>query len=125
MFLPMASNDSLLNGIPIQCDIPEIDLQRWTMVTVVLSGKTIDVYIDGKLMRSCITTSYFKVDPTADVILKIADRGGFDGYIGNTTVGSYMMNPDEIYRTYMSGPNGVSLDVFSWLASLLKGATLK
>jgi hypothetical protein len=125
MFKPMASDDSLLAGVPIQCDIPQIDLQRWTMVSVVLSGKTIDVYIDGKLSRSCVTPSYFKVDPTADLKLNILDRGGFDGYIANTTVGSYSMNPDEIYKTYMSGPNGVSLDVFSWFASLFKGARLE
>ena len=85
----------------------------------------IDVYLDGKLSRSCATPSYFKVDPTSDVKLNILDRGGFDGYIGNTTVGSYSMNPDEIYRTYLSGPNGVSLDLFSWLASLLQGARLR
>jgi hypothetical protein len=58
------------------------------------------------------------------VTLNLLDQGGFDGYIGNTTVGSYSMNPDEIYRTYLSGPNGVSLDVMSWVASLFKGAKL-
>ena len=120
----MTSDDALLTGVPTQCDIPEIDLQRWTMVTVVISGKTIDVYIDGKLSRSCITPSYFRVDPSADTKLKIIDRGGFDGYIGQTTVGSYSMNPDEIYKTYLSGPTGVSLDLFSWMASLFKGAKL-
>lgn len=124
MFLPMASDDSLLSGAPHQCDIPEIDLQRWTMVTIVLSGKTVDVYIDGKLSRSCVTKSYFKVDPTEDVTINIADRGGFDGYIGNTTVGSYSMNPDEIYKTYLAGPSGVSLDLFSWIISIFKGAKL-
>lgn len=125
MFEPMASDDSLVTGTPIQCDIPEIDLQRWTMVTVVLSGKTIDVYIDGKLSRSCVTSSYFRVDPTEDITLNILDRGGFDGYIGNTSVGSYSMNPDEIYSTYLSGPNGAGLDVLSWMASIFKGATVK
>ena len=117
----MASDDSLLTGTPLKCDVPEIDLQRWTMVTIVLSGKTIDVFIDGKLSRSCITDSYFKVDPTEDVTLNILDRGGFDGYIGRTTAGSYMMNPDEIYRTYLSGPNGASLDLFGWFVSLFQG----
>ena len=122
MFQPMASDDSLLKGTPALCDLPEIDLQRWTMVTVIISGKIIDVYVDGKLTRSCAAPSYFKVDPTKDVTIKICDRGGFDGYIGNTSVANYSMNPDEIYRTYLSGPSGVSLDLFSWFASLLKGA---
>jgi hypothetical protein len=124
MFQPMASDDSLLKGTPALCDLPEIDLQRWTMVTVIISGKTIDVYVDGKLTRSCATPSYFKVDPTEDLSIKICDRGGFDGYIGNTSIANYSMNPDEIYRTYLSGPSGVSLDLFSWLASLLKGAKI-
>jgi hypothetical protein len=124
MFQPMASDDSLVTGTPTKCDVPEIDLQRWTMVTIVLSGKTIDVFIDGKLSRSCVTESYFKVDPTSDVKLNILDRGGFDGYIANTTVGSYVMNPDEIYRTYLSGPNGNTLDVFTWILSLFQGAKI-
>jgi hypothetical protein len=124
MFEPMVSDDSLLTGTPAKCDIPEIDLQRWTMVTVVISGKTIDVYIDGKLNRSCVTASYFKVDPTEDVEIKVCERGGFDGYIGNTTVGNYSMNPDEIYRTYLSGPTGVSIDLLSWFLSIVKGAKL-
>jgi hypothetical protein len=124
MFNPMASDDSLVTGVPIQCDIPEIDLQRWTMITVVLSGRTIDVFIDGKLSRSCVTDSYFRVDPTKDTVMNITDRGGFDGYIGNTVVGNYSMSPDEIYKTYLSGPNGAGLDVFSWVASIFKGANV-
>jgi hypothetical protein len=123
MFTPMASDDSLLTAPPV-CDVPEIDLQRWTMVSVVISGRNIDVYIDGKLSRSCSTPSYFKVDPTIGMKVNIADRGGFDGYIGNTMVGSYVMSPDEIYKAYLSGPNGTSLDLFSWLASLFNGARI-
>jgi hypothetical protein len=119
LFAPMAMDDTMLP--PPVCDLPEIDLQRWTMITVVLSGRTIDVYMDGKLSRSCTSTSFYKVDPTG-VTLNIADRGGFDGYIGNTMVGSYSMNPDEIYRAYLSGPKGSSLDIFSWIASIFTGA---
>jgi hypothetical protein len=119
LFAPMAMDDELLP--PPVCDLPEIDLQRWTMITVVISGRTIDVYMDGKLSRSCTTSSYYKVDPTG-VTLSIAERGGFDGYIGNTSMGAYSMNPDEIYRAYLSGPQGASMDIFAWIASIFKGA---
>lgn len=91
------------------------------MITVVLSGRTIDVYLDGKLSRSCTTSSYYKVDPTG-VSMNILDRGGFDGYIGNTMVGSYSMNPDEIYRAYLSGSNGASMDALRWIETLFRGA---
>ena len=120
MFTPTAMNDSLLTTPPV-CDLPEIDLQRWTMITVVLSGRTIDVYRDGKLSRSCMTPSYYKVDPTGVKAL-MTERGGFDGYTANTSVANYAMNPDEIYRAYLLGPDGVNMDVFSWFVSLFKGS---
>lgn len=120
LFAKMSMDDEYLTTPPV-CDIPEIDLQRWTMITVVLSGRTIDVYIDGKLQRSCTSPSYYKVDPTG-VSMNIVDRGGFDGYIGNTMVGAYSMNPDEIYRAYLSGPSGSSLDILRWIETLFRGA---
>ena len=122
LFKPMAMDDSLLTVQPV-CDLPEIDLQRWTMITVVLTGRTIDVYLDGKLNRSCISASFFKVDPTG-VKPVITDRGGFDGYVGNTKVANHAMNPDEIYRAYLSGPSGSgSMDPLGWFISLFKGST--
>jgi hypothetical protein len=121
IFTPLAMEDSLLDTPPI-CDLPEIDLQRWTMITVVLTGRTIDVYIDGKLSRSCMGASYYKVDPTG-VKAAMTDRGGFDGYTGTTSVANYAMNPDEIYRSYLSGPEYSSVDPFTWFISLFKGSS--
>jgi hypothetical protein len=120
-FAALAMNDSLLDTPPI-CDLPEIDLQRWTMVTVVLNGRTIDVYMDGKLSRSCVAPSYYKVDPTG-VKAVMTSRGGFDGYTGATSVANYAMNPDEIYRAYLSGPEGSSTDILNWFVSLFKGSS--
>ena len=123
-FKPYASNDSLIEGFtaPSICDLPEIDMQRWTMVSVVLTGRTIDVYLDGKLNRSCTTPSYFKVDPTG-VSPVLSDYGGFDGYLGITEVANYAMNPDEIYRAYLSGPDGPpSFDIIGWIGSIFTGS---
>ena len=120
-FAPMTTEDSIMTTPPM-CDLPEIDLQRWVMVTVVLSGRTIDVYLDGKLARSCITSSYYKVDPTG-VEPKVCDRGGFDGYISNMATANYAMNPDEIYRTYLSGPQGANYNIVSWALSLFQGGS--
>ena len=120
LFTPLGADDTLLTT-PSVCDLPEIDLQRWTMVTVVLSGRTIDVYIDGKLSRSCISTSYFKVDPMG-VVPVMSDRGGFDGHTADTAVANYAMNPDEIYRKYLTGPEGLNQNMASWIMSLFKGS---
>ena len=66
--------------------------------------------------------SYYKVDPTGVTPL-ITARGGFDGHLGLTSVGNYAMNPDEIYRTYLSGPEGAStIDFIGWITSLFRGS---
>jgi hypothetical protein len=122
MFKPMAGATAAADGAQPQCDLAEIDLQRWVHLAVVMSGRTMDVYLDGKLARSCVSKSYFKVDPMG-VKPVVCDRGGFDGYIANLGVANYAMNPGEIYRAYISGPQGASNDVFKWIGSLFTGAS--
>lgn len=121
MFKEMAMDDSLLNTPPV-CDLTEVDLQRWTMATVVISGRTIDVYVDGKLKRSCITRSYFKVDPTGGITASVCENGGFDGFVSNVGVSNYSLNPDEIYKLYTAGPGGATWDITKWIASIFTGS---
>jgi hypothetical protein len=98
------------------CDISKIDMQRWIQVTVVLNGKTCDVYMDGKLERSCVLPSYFKVDPTGQSV-KLVDRGGFDGYVSSVSTYNYSLNPATIYNMYMAGPSGPASNIWGYLTS--------
>lgn len=124
LFRPLAMDDTMLDTAPI-CDMPEIDMQRWTLVSVVLSGRTIDVYVDGKLARSCVTRSYYKVDPTG-VSVKLLQKplsdgeAGFDGHVSNVMAANFAMNPADIYRFYSSGPFGDAKDITNWTVGLFK-----
>jgi hypothetical protein len=102
LLAPMALDDSILNQTSI-CDLNAIDFQRWVHLTVTLSGRTIDVYMDGKLSRSCITGSYFKVDPSGIKATLLAN-GGFDGYLSKIQLTSVALNPSDIYQLYTAGP---------------------
>lgn len=100
------------------CDLPEIDLQRWVCISVVLNGKTTDVYMDGKLARSCVSPGFFRVDATG-VVMKLVDFGGFDGFISDVTTYNYALNPEQAYRIYMAGPSEIQAAGFmSWLSSI-------
>lgn len=101
------------------CDLPEIDLQRWVYVTVVLNGKTCDVYMDGKLARSCVLPAVYKAD-TKGMTMMLVQYGGFNGYLGDVTCYSYAINPDQIYRTYMSGPTTTAggSGFMGWLSNM-------
>jgi hypothetical protein len=85
------------------CDIPNVQLQKWIQVTVTLNTKICDVYIDGKLARSCILPSFYKVSKV-NTGLKLLDKNGFGGFISNTTAYNYALNPEQVWRMYMAGP---------------------
>jgi len=99
------------------CDIPELPLQRWVNFTVCVNGKTLDVYIDGKLSRSCILPHVFKVDTSgySAVMLGILDKdskithgNGFNGKISTTTMYDSALNPEIVYKNYMAGPEPIT-----------------
>jgi Concanavalin A-like lectin/glucanases superfamily len=98
-----------------KCDIESIDLQRWVNITTVLSGRTTDIYIDGKLSRSCVMDGMFKVDADTPT-LKLGGQNGFGGYIGMTRAANFAYSPDQVYKHYQSGPLASTWG--SWLSAL-------
>ena len=102
IFGNMQSDGSLLANLQ-PCDIPSVDLHKWVQVTVCLNNKTCDVYLDGKLARSCVLPSFFKVDRT-NLTLNVADYDGFGGYVSNVSAYNYALNPEQVWQLYMSGP---------------------
>ena len=118
LFSPLAMDDGLLNVFPM-CDIQHVDMQRWIQVTIVLNGRTCDTYINGKLARSCVLRSYFKVDNSSDITMKVADRGGFDGYTARISTYSTAINPDQIYKLYMAGPDGENMNPIQYVKNIL------
>lgn len=117
-FTPFTHMDenSLINS-DSTCDIKNIELQKWVNVSIVMAGKTVDIYLQGKLEKTCVYNSYYKVDSTG-VTLKIlqgafnSDRktvdgtAGFGGQFGRLQIFNTELTPDEVYKNYLAGPNG-------------------
>jgi hypothetical protein len=104
------------------CDIPNIELQKWTLVNIVLNGRTTDVYIDGKLARSCLNPSFFRVN-SGGYQLKAYDANGFGGYMGSLILSNVAMGPDEANRMYQAGPIGIT-SFWDWLRSFFDPTAL-
>jgi len=102
----LQTDSGLLDSSPL-CDLPELDLQRWVCVTVAANGKTVDVYMDGKLARSCVLPSFFKVD-AGGYSANLLAYGGFGGQIATTTMYDTALNPEEVYKNYMAGPEPIT-----------------
>lgn len=112
-FNTLQTESGLLDGSPV-CDLPEVELQRWVCITVAVNGKTVDVYDDGKLARSCVLPTYDKAD--ARYSAKLLGYGGFGGQISRTMMYDVALNPEQVYKIYMAGPEPVT-DIGSWLYS--------
>jgi hypothetical protein len=64
----------------------------------------VDVYIDGKLARSCVLAGNYKVNGQ-NLFMSVNNYKGFGGYISNISAYNYSLNPEQVWRLYMSGPN--------------------
>jgi len=106
--MPMSSGGS--NA----CDVLQIDLQRWVHIVVAVNGTMCDLYIDGKLARSCVLNNYFNVDTGYKA--HILDNGGFGGFISTTTMYAQALSPDLVYQIYMATPEPIT-NFVSYLAS--------
>lgn len=114
IFNILQTESGLLDSSPL-CDLPQIDLQRWVNLTISVNGKTVDVYYDGKLARSCVLPSLYKVD-AGGYSANLLAYGGFGGQISTTTMYDSALNPEQVYKNYMAGPEPIT-DIVSWFKS--------
>jgi hypothetical protein len=104
-FNTMQTESGLLDHSHI-CDIPELAMQRWVNISLSVNGKTVDVYIDGKLSRSCVLPNPFKVDNGYTGF--VLENGGFAGKISTTTMYDTALSPEAVYTNYMAGPEPIT-----------------
>jgi hypothetical protein len=114
VFNILQTDSGLLDSSPL-CDLPEIDLQRWVNITIAANGRTVDVYLDGKLARSCVLPSFFKVD-AGGYSAYLLSYGGFGGQIANVMMYDAALNPEQVYKNYMAGPQPIS-NLVDWFKS--------
>lgn len=100
------------------CDVKDVPLQRWVCITIVSSGRVLDIYMDGKLTRSCVLDNVIHV-PRGNMKLRLGEYGGFGGRYSSVQMWSQQLTPDVIYGIYMMGPtqaqHSVFTDVSKWL----------
>ena len=93
-------------------------MQRWVNISVAVNAKVVDVYVDGKLSRSCVLPSTFKVDPSGYEAILLG-YGGFGGKISTTTMYDVALNPEMVYKNYMAGPEPIT-SIGGWFSSFFE-----
>jgi len=90
------------------CNVDNVPVQKWVNAIVSLYGRTMDIYIDGKLVRTCVLPGVAKIANDAPVY--ITPQGGFSGYTSNIHYYANSLNPQEAYNIYRSGYGGSGVD---------------
>ena len=86
------------------CTVTNIPIQKWVNIIASLYGSTLDIYIDGKLVRTCILPGVPFINNNEAI--KVTPDGGFSGW---TTSFKYLptaSNPQEAYNFYKDGFGG-------------------
>ena len=95
-------------GVVHYMEVANIPIQRWTNVFFSVYGRTLDVYIDGKLVRTGILPGTAKVVPTANLYL--TPNGGFKGWTSKLQYWNSASNPQDAWDVYSAGYGGGLLD---------------
>lgn len=91
------------------CIVNNIPLQRWTHLLLSLNGRALDVYIDGKLVKTCVLNGVPQVSTSPMTLCGTTDgnnESGFSGYIARFKYFNKSMNPTEAYNIYKEGISG-------------------
>ena len=83
-------------------DIDNIPLKKWVHLGVVLDGKYLDIYINGKLRTRYMMKGVPKQN-FGDLWINLF--GGFDGYISNLTYYRRALSYSEIDKIVKEGPS--------------------
>ncbi len=82
------------------CEVPNIPLQTWFSVSMTVFGRNLDVYIDGKLVKSCFLSG---VPKPAVGDIQLTPEGGFSGRICNFYHYPRMLTPADAMTFYSAG----------------------
>ena len=118
------------------CNVQNVEFGRWVNVTVVLNNNLCDVYMDGRLSRSCVLKGQFNISGSTSTPLYFfllnPDIGtasahvktDWNGSLSGVNFYNYALSPDETYRIYMAGPSGSSGDLWSAIQSFFGQLTV-
>jgi hypothetical protein len=89
---------------PFTCAVSNIPIQRWVNLMISVYGRTLDIYINGKLVRTCIMPGVAIVDSGAS--LYVTPNGGFSGWTSRFQYWSDASNPQKAWDVYRKGWGG-------------------
>jgi len=105
------------NYIVHNCPIANVPIQKWCNLLISVYGRTMDLYLNGKLVRTCVLPGVAKIDNDSNVY--VTPNGGFSGWTSNLQYWPNSTDPQKAWDIYVKGYGG------SWLGNLFGNYSVK
>jgi len=102
---PSGSNDTNATGDVFTCTVENVPLQTWFSVSATVFQRNLDVYINGKLVKSCVLPG---VPRPAAGDITVGAGGGFSGYVCGVRAYPNMLGPVDAAAFFSAGTNCAS-----------------
>ena len=102
-----ATTGTSTTSVSHTCNVKNFPLQKWINLAISLQNGTLDIYVDGKLHKTCVLPGPPKINKNSPVL--ITPKGGFNGWTSNFQYWDEPSNPQQIYDIYKKGYGGGAL----------------
>ena len=89
------------NTVVHTCSIANVPIQKWVNLVISVYGRTMDLYIDGKLVRTCLLPGVASVNNNSNIY--VTPAGGFNGWTSKLQYYPNSLNPQEVWNIYTKG----------------------
>jgi hypothetical protein len=89
------------NTVVHTCSIANVPIQKWVNLIISVYGRTMDLYIDGKLVRTCLLPGIASINNNANIY--VTPAGGFNGLTSKLQYYPNSLNPQEAWNIYTRG----------------------
>ena len=92
--------------------IENISLQKWNCLIISVNSRTLDIYLDGKLVNSYVMQGVYLPNKFQSVYLGNNGQSNFLGYISRVRYQENPIDPEQAYAIYKEGISSAGLDNF-------------
>jgi hypothetical protein len=97
-------------NVYLEAKLPIYLLLYGNNILITMNTKSLDSYINGKLVKTCVLPSPPLVDTTSPVY--VTPSGGFSGFTSKFNYWNDSVNPQQAWNVYKKGPGGNFLTSF-------------
>lgn len=103
-FAPATDKVSTSKTITHTCSLANVPIQRWVHLAISVNGRTLDAFLDGKLVNTCVLPGPASVAATSNIY--VTPGGGFSGFTSSLQYWPTPINTEQVWAIYKRGYNG-------------------